>query len=259
LWCRKAYRWIYIERLTPKKKPKPMQVGGIVHDLFLLQFEGKLTEEAIENLNEFVQNHYPANTPGFSTQVAVEAANLFNSYLNHPEYQKDPLTITSPEVHLEYDFGEFILYGRIDALGKTEDGRLWRVERKTAGQMDSFFLQGLKNSLQAGIYDFLLEKNLDAPGHFGTIYDILVKTKVPQFKRNPLPKNKRVIGRSIETVKGVHRDILNCLARPSDFYPSCNCISYNCECDYLPLCNFDSKETREAFYNKIPEERRWFS
>ena len=137
----------------------------------------------------------------------------------------------------------FILHGKLDGLCKTRDERSWRLERKTTKMMDSFFLTGLRKSLQAGIYDILGEVN--NLGLTGTIYDILVKTKVPQYKRNLVLKNKNVMSRALQTVEGVARDI-----QRGDFYPSSNCINYNRECDYSALCNFDSPGTREAFYTK---------
>ena len=249
LYCRMAYKWCYLEGLTPKAKPMPLQIGDIVHQLFHLQFEGKITGEDIQNLEEFVKKNYPQNDPLINLQVALEAATLFSGYLSNPEYQQDPILQTSSEIHLELEMPNFILYGRIDGLCKTKDDRQWRLERKTTKMMDSYFLTGLKKSLQAGIYDYLAEKN--EMGTTGTIYDILVKTKVPQYKRNLVPKNKKVMERAIQTVEGVCRDI-----QRGDFYPSSNCINYNRECDYSPLCNFDSSETREAFFQTIRANER---
>lgn len=124
--------------------------------------------------------------------------------------------------------------------------------------MDSAFLSGLRKSLQAGIYDFLVRENIKEK-LWGTIYDLLVKTKVPQYKRNLVPVSIPVIERSIKTVEGVVKDILMCLAKPSMIYPSCQCYSYNRECDYIHLCNFDSEEVRKNFYNQIPVEEDWWS
>ena len=249
LHCKAAYRWAYIEGLTPRVKAMPLQIGDIVHQLFHLQFEGKITKEDVQNLEEFVKKNYPANDPLVNLQVALEAATLFSGYLNNPEYQQDPIIQTSSEVHLELEMPNFILYGRLDGICKTKDDKQWRLERKTTKMMDSYFLTGLKKSLQAGIYDFLAEKN--SLNLTGTIYDILVKTKIPQYKRNLVLKNRKAIERAIQTVEGVCRDI-----QRGDFYPSSNCINYNRECDYSPLCNFDSEETRKAFFQKIPERER---
>jgi len=249
LHCRMAYKWAYLEGLTPKVKAVPLQIGDITHQLFHLNFEGKVTGKDVEDLDTFVKKNYPQNDPLINLAVAREAASLFSGYLNNPEYQDDPITQTSSEVHLELEMPNFILYGRIDGLCKTKDERQWRLERKTTKQMDSYFLTGLKKSLQAGIYDVLAEAN--SLGLVGTIYDILVKTKIPQYKRNPVLKNREVMERAIQTVEGVCRDI-----QRGDFYPSSNCINYNQECNYRPLCNFDSPETRKAFFQVIPAKER---
>lgn len=246
LHCRKRYDWIYNQGLILKKKPLPLQVGDIVHQLFHLNYQDKLPQ--LEKLNEWVQQLYPDNEEKVSLDVAIQAANLFVGYLR--KYEDDPLTLVSSEVHLEFDTGPYILYGKIDGLVRTKDERLWRLERKTTSAMDSFFLNGLKTSLQAGIYDYLLEKTFDEVP-YGTIYDILVKTKVPQYGRNPLPRNRRIMERALQTLEGVCRDL-----KRKEFYPSCECFTYSRECDYSILCNFDSPDARESFYQTIPEEER---
>ena len=246
--CRQAYRWAYIEGLVPKKKAAPLQVGDIVHQLFHLQFEGKLRGEDIQDLDGFVRRLYPENDSSSNLEVALQAASLFSGYLEN--YQNDPLLQSSSETHLEVEMPDFHLYGRIDGLCCTSDMRLWRLERKTSSSMDSSFLSGLKNSLQAGIYDYLLDTVLDEK-HWGTIYDILVKTKVPQYKRNMVRRNLRVEERALKALEGVAQDI-----KRGDFYPSCNCFTYYRECDYLPLCNFDTPEVRESFFQTIPEKER---
>lgn len=245
LHCKKEYDWAYNKSLVKKTKPVPLQVGDIVHQLFHLEYEGKIGLGEIEHLDEFVQKLYPLNTQQVTIDVAIQAATLFSGYLER--YVDDPLTLVSSEMKSEFDYGDFLIYGKLDGLARTKDQRLWRLERKTTSAMDSFFLLGLKNSLQAGVYDFLLEKTMEEIPT-GTIYDIMVKTKVPQYKRNLVIKNRRIIERSLKTLEGVYRDI-----QRGDFYPSCNCLSYNHECDYSALCNFDSPETRESFYELKPE------
>lgn len=251
LSCRKRYWWAYHEGLIPKKKPTPLQVGDIVHELFHLYYERKLPD--ISKLEEWVQDLYPFNELQTSLDVARQAASLFVGYLKH--YEDDPLELVSSEVHLEFPlYDDLILYGRVDGLVKSKDGKLWRLERKTSSSMDSHFLQGLRNSLQAGIYDFLLEKTL-SPSTYGTVYDILVKTKVPQYNRNFVLKNRKVIDRALETLRGVWKDLKTCMEDPSMFYPSSECFIFR-ECDYTTLCNFDSPEARETFYISNKEGKR---
>jgi len=242
------YHWVWEEWLNPKKTSQPLQVGDIVHKLFHLQYEGKLKMEDIQHLNKWVQELFPNNEPGETLAVAVQAAELFAGYLVH--WQDDPLEVISSEFFLEKDMGDYILWCKVDGLARTEDKRLWRLERKTTSYYDSAFLGGLKASLQSGIYHYLLRENIEEKLS-GTYYDLLVKTQIPQYNRSPMPINLKLIKRCLQTVEGVYRDI-----KRGDFYPSNNCFMYNRECEYIHLCNFDSEETRKSFYELTPEKER---
>jgi len=240
------YYWAWELKLRPKKTSQPLQVGDIVHKLFHLQYEGKIGIKDIQNLDEWVQKLYPNNEPDETMAIAMQAAELFAGYL--VKWQDDPLIQTSSEFYLEKDMGDYILWCKVDGLVRSADERLWRLERKTAGQTDSAYLGGLKSSLQTGIYHYLILDLLEEK-ICGTYYDLLVKTKIPQYYRNPTPIDRIQIQRALKTVEGVVRDI-----KRDDIYPSSNCFIYNKPCDFIHLCNFDSPETRESFYEVIPKE-----
>jgi hypothetical protein len=243
--CHKKYYWTYVERLTPKVKAKPLQVGDITHKLHHLWVVGKLTPDIIINLPEKVTKLYPENTEIESDEVAQLAGILMRGYIN--QYSEDPLEFISSEVHIEVELDHVTLVMKIDALARPKDQRLWRVEHKTAGKMDSFYLAGLKGGLQAAIYDFGIEQMFhEKPG--GTIYNILVKTKIPSYHRAYAMSNRTAITRMLQTVEGVYQEI-----QRADYFPSSRCFSYNNECEYKKLCDFDSPQVREAFYTERKE------
>ena len=242
LHCRRAYYWSYVEGLTSKAKAIPLQVGDIVHQLLHKEFEGSLRMEDFQNLDFLVKDLYPGNDPNINLNVALQAATLVKGYLE--KYTLDNIKIISSETHLQWEGPDYFIYGKIDGLCRTQDERLWRLERKTAGKMDTAYLNGLRTGRQAGIYHFLLDQLLEEK-IYGTIYDILVKTKVPQYARVPTLTPKKLIERCLETLEGVYKDI-----KAGNFYPSNDCYTYSRECDYLSLCNHDSPEVRETFYDK---------
>jgi len=131
------------------------------------------------------------------------------------------------------------------------EGKLWRVEHKTASRVDNAYLQGLKHGLQGAIYDYLVS-NLISERLQGTIYNMLVKTKIPKFPRVPNLINPSLQVQMLQTVKGVADSIERC-KQNDEYYPSCSCFLYGRECDYRPLCNFDSAEVRKAFYKPKEE------
>lgn len=247
LHCRRRWAYVYLDQLQPKgQKAYPLQVGDIVHRLLALYHSGALAKERLATLEEWVNELYPNNEEGVSTDVAYEAIRLLRGYFNR--FQNDHLTFIAHEVQLEQDFGEFILTGRADALARDKDNTLWRVETKTAARIDSGYLFGLKNGLQNGIYTYLTRKLINNTIK-GTIFDLLIKTKIPNYLRNRVQYNPHHIETTLETIHGVFADI-----KRDNFYCSHNCYTYNRECDFRKLCEYNSPAIREAFYQPRKKE-----
>jgi len=244
LHCPKAYDWCYNKNLVPKKTTTALQIGSVVHELLQVFNEGKLDQEFIDHLPSWVETQYPLIEKEEALNVAAEAANLVLGYLR--QYKGDEYEVVSPEVHLELDRGDYILYTRLDNLCRSGDGRLWRGEYKTTSRMDSAYLSGLKGGLQAGIA-YLIQKEVMPERVHGTVYSILVKTKVPQYGRMLVPAEKTLLKMTEACVAGV----VGCI-KDAKFHPSMSCFYYNRECEYLQLCKNDSQMTREAFF----EERK---
>lgn len=240
LRCRKRYYWEYVENLSPKDVSMPLQIGSVVHHLLHKFYSGELTPEMISNLQEYVHSIYP-ESPDMGETVATEAAILVGGYIHR--WKDDNIKVISSEVIVEVDMGEYIMKGRVDGIARSiDDSRLWRLEHKTSKRMDSSYLSGLKGGLQGSMYDFLLE-NLFKEPIAGTIYNILVKTKVPQYDRAFSPRDMGMRKRMFETLENVAKDI-----KSGNFYPSCNCFDYGRPCEFKPLCDNEDEATKKAFY-----------
>ena len=249
LFCRMAYYWNYECNLRPKAVSFPLQVGSVVHDLSHEYQLGRLTSEYIANLPELVRQKYKDQDNALD--VALEAARLFKGFLNSCDDGK--LRFISSELPLQYQVDEWnvLLYGKPDAWARTEDGRLWKYETKTTAKIDAAYLNGLKRGLQSSFYDYLTEKLMEEKVA-GTIHNLIVKTKVPQYVRTFSQSSQKAIHRMLRCVEGVAADIHKCM-ETKRWYPSCNCFLYNKECEYKMLCEHDSKRTREEFYTPYHE------
>ena len=246
LHCHLRWKYSYIDRLVPKKKGAALQIGDITHKLLDLWNKGELKAEHLRDLESYVQTLYPSNEGEESIDIAREAARLVVGYIR--QYEDDPLKVVSSEVHIQQEMPDYYLYARVDGLARTADNRLWRLEYKTAKRMDSFYLNGLKASLQGAIYDYVIEETFKEKLS-GTIYSMLIKTNVPQFPRAFSPVSRPRIARMHETCQGVLRDI-----QRGDFYPSSACFNYGRDCDFKVLCDSDSQENREAFFTLRPQD-----
>jgi len=243
LQCRQKYVWIYEENLATPDKAYPLVLGDLVHQLLHEHLLGNWSIEDIQDINKvkgLMRQSYPDTSDDDLVETSSYASQLVTGYLN--EFKNDPLKLIPGETTMVADLGDYLLQGRNDAWARYEDEKLWRVEFKTASRFDAAYLQGQKKGLQGGIYDFLAEKLFNEPVA-GTIYNMIVKTKIPQFKRAQARCNRKTIERALTTVEGVYRSISR-----GDFYPSCDCYSYNRECEYMVLCEHDSPSVREQFF-----------
>jgi len=242
LGCRKRYYWTYERKLVPVIKSRPLQVGSVVHDLAEKFRLGEITMDTFSHLDEYVHQLFPNNTQQESVSIAIEAGKLAQMYIM--KYENDPYKVISPEMHLELERDEYILYTRLDSMFRGPNERLWRGEIKTTARMDSAYLSGLKGSLQSGIAYLVMKEVIPEPV-FGTVYDLIVKKKEPECHRMPIPAEKRLLANTEETIAGVVRDI-----KRADFYPSMQCFTYNRECDYYHLCYRYSERVVEEFYTE---------
>lgn len=243
LSCRQKWYWNYQENLKRKESSYPLQVGSIVHDLLHRYYTGDdimaLLEEDHQGqtgLQRLIQEEYPENNSQETILVAHEAFNLVGGYLS--KYLEDPLQVISSEMKILHDRiepetqQEYQIYAIVDAVCRTQDQRLWRLEHKTASRVDTYYLNGLRGGLQGGIYHYLLNEVMPEP-IVGTIYNMLVKTKIPHYERMPVMMQKQLAQRSLETFDGVARQIY----QGDIFKDAGSCFSFNRECDYMPLCN----------------------
>jgi hypothetical protein len=243
--CPKSYWWNYKENLTPIKKSLALQIGDFTHIFHQKDVEGKLDKDFVDNLEQYIQKKYSDNSTDETLKVAYDSLNLYSGYKN--KYKNSPFKTESPELNLELDYTDYTLYTRLDSLKRDLEGNLWRGEIKTASKMDSAYLSGLKDGLQAGI-SYIVTSNVLPERLKGTIYDIIVKTKVPQYERSLVLAEKNLVQRTLDCINGVVDGVLN-----NRFYPSMQCHYYNRECEYLPLCKKDTELTRSTFYTQRKE------
>ncbi len=245
--CPKKYFWTYHEHLKAKAQgERPLFVGSLVHRLKHQYNLGKLNLEALGQYDQVVQKLFPEITNNQeAVSIASEALTLFNGFIS--AFADDPLEVVSSEVHLELDRGPYILYTRVDELDRTQDGKLWRGEHKTTARTDNAYLKGLKRGIQAGIADIVMSEVMPEKV-YGTMYNLLVKTKIPQYYRSPVLTEKSLRPMTESMLKHVYEGVMS-----ERFECSMNCFVFNRECEFLPLCKHDDPKIREAFYEYRPD------
>jgi len=245
--CRLRWYWIYCEGLVPRKSSPPLIIGSITHQLLDAYYSQQAIPNQVDlqNLLQQLQEQYPDEPQEELQQHLIQSATLLNGYLQ--TFQQDNLQVTSPELWLHLDLGEFNLRARLDALCRDPSNNLWRMEHKTSTRTDSAFLKGLRSGLQTAICYWLMEELLTEPVR-GSVFNILIKKKQPEFPRQAVPKDAQALRRAKQTVWGVYRQITQ-----GDIFPSSDCFTYNRECSYLPLCQQDTPSTRRTFFRQREE------
>jgi len=244
-WQRCRMRWFYTYRhnLTARGKTQPLMTGDVVHRLREDYLNGEFGPEEMKNLVAYVTEIYPDEDPGLIAAVAIESGTLINSYIQR--YDTDSVQIISPEVHLEKDFGKFILYTRIDGLATVEGtSGLWREELKTTSRTDSAYLGGLRKGLQTGIAIWLMEELFFEDKIMGTVFTQIVKKKFPETKSQPHRTVRHTVEMAKEVVQNEAEEMLE-----GKIWRSGDCFQWNRECSFMMLCKGDDTEkNREMFY-----------
>lgn len=244
LTCRRKYYFEYIEDLTPKIKSNALVTGDIVHRLLDAYYSNTLSVKDFEGLKTFARAAFPFNDDEDLEDSILQAASLFNLYVN--TFEEDKMCeVRSPELHLEKDFGDFTLYSRLDGLifYKAYNG-VFRLEHKTTSRTTEAYLKGLTQGLQTGIAHWLAQELLDEPLK-GSIFNLLIKTKIPKVERSaPILMNQKTVEAAQRTVYGVVEDL-----KKGNLYPSMQCNQYNSLCEFYPICmQNDSPAKREELY-----------
>jgi len=248
--CGQEYIWKYEEGLIPKEKSYPLKLGDIVHHILHMHDQKEIDVDWVQDFEqvfEMVNERYPDEEPDELLKLTEQSITLCTGYLY--AHKDDTVTIIPGETMLEIEYDDYILLGIPDGWARPEDGKLFRLERKTSAKIDNYYLNGLKGGLQGAIYDHITETLFKEPLQ-GTIYDMLVKTKEPKFPRTFTKCDRTSISLMKRCLEGVVKDI-----KERNLYPDPNsCFRYNSECPYRVLCTFDSQAARDNFFTKRKEE-----
>lgn len=248
LSCKFKYNLIYNEGIRLKGKSFALKLGDVVHQMLQEINTGKfIIDHSIEKLNLVeLSEKYLKDTSEDSRLAVYEAYNLIKGY--QEKYQNSNYKVVSAEVIMEANFGICNLYTRLDGITKI-DNDYWRHEYKTAGKVDNEYLKGLKKGLQTGIAHLILNEVTKVKFR-GSIFDLIIKTKIPKYERNPIIIPINLLKRTEKTVIGIITDI-----KAGNFYPSGQCF----RCDFEPLCTATSNEQYNDilnnFYTKKEDEK----
>jgi hypothetical protein len=263
--CKRKYWWVFEENLVPDKPMWALDVGKAAHEGLAALNDGRDRTEVMKAASRSWTKSMAAVKfmPGEKEMAAEHLAklmHLLNAYINHYE-GVDDWVVLKPEVQGRVEVGEgtgcFLIF-RTDAI-VTWRQRLFLLEHKTMAQnrIDNFLRYQMDYQITAYIYAItkLLKVRVA-----GVILNALIKTTVPQFKRDMYTRTDEQLAEwEFETVEQI-REIMWRKKRVANgenfkmvFYKNTSeCFRYG-QCPYRQLCLHDTPVTR-AGYAKRPTD-----
>jgi hypothetical protein len=175
--CRKAYDWRYNRELVPLKRAEALYFGSVIHDALELWHRDRDLNAVEYMLNQTysarqgdekmkadwhkataIMRAYAACYPAEAFKV-VALEQVFETEIRQPETRCASRT--------------FILRGKVDGI-IDQDGRLYLLEHKTAGRINSGYLERLWHDMQIILYSYGIERALGIKLD-GVLYNIIAK------------------------------------------------------------------------------------
>jgi hypothetical protein len=263
--CKRKYYWTYELKLVPDKPQWALDVGKAAHEGLAALNDGRDKKTVMEATAASWTKSMKAVKfmPGEREMAADHFAKLVNmleAYINHYE-GVDDWVVLKPEVQGRVEVGEgtgcFLIF-RTDAI-VTWRRSLFLLEHKTMAQnrADNFLKYHLDYQVTSYIYAItkLLKVRVA-----GVILNALIKTTIPQFKRDMFTRtDEQLVEWEFETVEQI-REIMWRKKRVANgenpkmvwYKNTSECFRYG-QCPYRQLCLKDSPTAR-ASYAKRPDD-----
>ncbi len=180
--CRKAAHWRYVAELVPLERDRNLAFGSLIHQCLevwhrtrdlastLDVIDGACTDGARDeeqrrtwHLATAMMRGYAARYPSEDFEVVALEKTFEGEIVN-------PATGASSR--------SFVLSGRVDGIVRVGDQH-FLLEHKTAGVLDSGYLERLWTDFQISLYAWYVEQALGIR-IAGVLYNILVKARLQQ-------------------------------------------------------------------------------
>lgn len=271
--CKRYYGWERIANLKPRAIQWPLVIGTATH-LFLQESgRGMETEKAVEVAFESMKKETAGKLLGDDIGLMEQHMHLLRSLL--PMYRswwKDDAHIFTPlgqEIKGRVPVGDpkdkvFLVF-KTDKIVNYE-GLLWLIDHKTMGKNDDREFMKYEMDIQVTAYIYGVSKVLGTRVA-GVIIDGLIKTKVPQFRRESFLRSDEELAEFEQEFVEMCREIAWRYQRVRNgadwkvvFYKNTGaCFHWGRACAFRNLCIRDTPvnrmmyEPRDADYMDDPK------
>lgn len=256
--CKRRYYFTFVENIVADRPRWALHIGTAVHAGLAKWSSSKDIATALSEAQTALQDSLPKRRmPGDEEELAKAVSQVDNLLRAYFEFwgNDDELTPLGIEIAGRVEVGEnsgFFLTFRLDKL-VTWKKQLWIMDHKTAARMDPRDLLKYEMDLQPTAYVYGTMCVLQKPVA-GLLIDVLVKTKVPQFHREPFIRDLAALQAFELEFCEIAGDIATRRSRVEAgedphvvFYKNTDdCFRYG-TCQYVDLCKSDTPERRAAF------------
>ena len=270
--CHREYGWSRVENLEPEQPRWPLEFGSATH-LFLQEHKrGVPMAEALKLAEaRLVRDFKPA-----MFQEELEEREQYKELLRnlvpaYMAYWSDDIDVPiGNEIKGRVEVGEgtgvYIVF-QVDQIVSAH-GQFWIKDYKTMSKNDDRGFQPYEIDIQPTAYVYAVSKMMYGwkphsakPRIAGTIIDGLIKTKVPQFRRETFLRTDDDLAEFEREWVEVCREIAMRHARVQAgepwklvFYRNTqHCFKWGRACDFFQLCTKDSPMMRMAYKHRVAD------
>jgi hypothetical protein len=265
--CHRYFGWERVENLSPLSVQWPLVFGTATHKFLQERGRGVPVKESLQMAEETLREETLDPATGKSL-VSIDD-------LPYMEQHIDMLRTMAPayDAHWGDDSHVFIPLGneikgrvsvgppenKIFLVFKTDKivnylDHLWLIDHKTMGKNDDREFAKYAMDIQPTAYIYGVSKVLGIPVA-GIIIDALIKTKVPQFRRESFLRTEEMLTEFEVEFTELCQEIAWRFARvkngedwKSVFYKNTGaCFKWGRACSFLPLCQRDTPVMRMGF------------
>jgi hypothetical protein len=182
--CRKAAEWRYLQHLVPLERDRNLHFGSLIHQCLELWHRDRQLAAVLDLIDRLCPNraqdedqrrdwhNATAMMKGYAARYPAEEFEVIALEKTFEGPIANPATGAASR--------SFMLAGKTDGVVRI-GGEHFILEHKTAGQIDSDYLERLWTDFQITIYASYIEQTMGIP-IAGILYNVLVKARLQQGK-----------------------------------------------------------------------------
>lgn len=209
--CERLWFYKYEQGFRPALESKALLIGSAVHSALEMFWTGRSKGDALGKLEEICVGSFWESDTGLLE--ATRCNLMICGYFNFWESQRSKWKTLPGGVEKVIQLGldhDLVLAGKVDALARYEDGRLFMIEHKTSSDdvesTGSDYWQRLALDSQIDTYQHVLEKEFGEP--VSILYDVLKKIGTAPKMKKAVRKRKDETDEDLEKRKAAERETL---------------------------------------------------